>query len=537
MMPPSTKRAPPAVTISPIVRVVTGATALPSTKVPPKRAAATSRATTGALAGGHTDRMISLSRASRTSVSTSSRPSATARRRVASPRPADAQITREPPARAAAATELPISPGCRIPIVVTAASLARSSLRRASRTAKHRARPLRRLHEAARQQQHDGHEERAEDQQANVDPVQREVLFEDDVEHGPEHRPLERAHAADERHQQRVERPLRTERVRRVVADVVVGEESARQSGQRRRQRERRQLQRERADAGRLRRLLVLADRAHAEAEARGRERGHRDDRHGREAERQVVALREPVARDGGRGQRGDLRQHVADGGPQYFAEGQGADGEVGAAQPECRHADHQREEHGRGRARRHGQQHRDAVRPQRARDQRAEAEERGVAEIHLSGVAGDDVPRLREYDRQQDQEHEVQNVVARRREGQQREQRERGEDGGGPAALVAARRHRPKSPRGRTVSTTTKITSPTISRYGPPNVAALAASARPSTRPPTKVPIIEPSPARTTTINALSVHSSPMDGLTEYATVTSVPAAPASAVPSAKAR
>src|SRR5438552_3763204 len=417
MMPPSTKRAPPAVMISPTARVVAGAMALPSTNVPPKRVAATSRATSGALAGGHTDRMISLSRASRTSVPTSSSPSASARLRVASPRPADAQTTREPPARAAAATELPISPGCRIPIVVTAASLARSSLRRASRTAKHRARPLRRLHEAARQQQHDGHEERAEDQQVNVDPVQREVLLEDDVEHGPEHRPLERAHAADERHQQRVERPLRTERVRRVVADVVVGEESARQSGQRRRQRERRQLQRERADAGRLRRLLVLADRAHAEAKARGRERGHRDDRHGREAERQVVALREPVARDGGRGQR------------------------------------------------------------------------------------------------------------------------ERGEDGGGPAALVAARRHRPKSPRGRTVSTTTKITSPTISRYGPPNVAALAASARPSTRPPTKVPIIEPSPARTTTINALSVHSSPMDGLTEYATVTSVPAAPASAVPSAKAR
>src|SRR5207237_1247310 len=127
------------------------------------------------------------------------------RRRVASRRPADAQLTREPPARAAAATELPISPGCRIPIVVTAASLAHSSLRRAARTAKHGARPLRRLHEAARQQQHDGHEERAEDQQVNVDPVQREVLLEDDVEHGPEHRPLERAHAADARHQQRVE--------------------------------------------------------------------------------------------------------------------------------------------------------------------------------------------------------------------------------------------------------------------------------------------------------------------------------------------
>src|SRR2546427_9399735 len=182
MIPPSTTRAPPAVTISPIARVVAGATALPSRKVRPKRAAATSRATSGALAGGHTDRMISLSRASRTSVSTSSRPSAAARRRVASPRPADAQITREPPARAAAATELPISPGCRIPIVVTAASLARSSLRRPSRTPKHGTRPPRRPHEAPREQQHDAHEERAEDQQVDVDPAQREIFLEHDIE-------------------------------------------------------------------------------------------------------------------------------------------------------------------------------------------------------------------------------------------------------------------------------------------------------------------------------------------------------------------
>jgi hypothetical protein len=124
MMPPSMNRAPPAATISPTVRVVAGAIALPSTNVPPKRVLATSRATSGALAGGHTDRMISLSRASRVSVPTSSRPSASARLRVADPRPADAQITRAPPARAAAPTALPISPGCRIPIVVTLASLA-----------------------------------------------------------------------------------------------------------------------------------------------------------------------------------------------------------------------------------------------------------------------------------------------------------------------------------------------------------------------------------------------------------------------------
>src|SRR5438105_13615703 len=177
MIPPSTNRAPPAATISPTVRVVAGAIALPSTNVPPKRVPATSRATSGALAGGQTDRMISLSRARRASVPTSSSPSASARLRVAAPRPADAQMTRAPPARAAAPTALPISPGFRIPIVVTLASLARFSLRRASSAAKQGARPLRRLHEATGQQQHDGDEERAEDQQVNVDPAQREVLI------------------------------------------------------------------------------------------------------------------------------------------------------------------------------------------------------------------------------------------------------------------------------------------------------------------------------------------------------------------------
>jgi hypothetical protein len=127
MMPPSTKRAPPALTISATARVVAGAMALASTNVPPNLIAAISRATSGAFAGGHTDRTISLSRASRVSVTTSSSPSASARLRVAGPRPVDAQITRAPPARAAAPTTLPISPGCKMPIVVTVPSLAAPS--------------------------------------------------------------------------------------------------------------------------------------------------------------------------------------------------------------------------------------------------------------------------------------------------------------------------------------------------------------------------------------------------------------------------
>src|SRR5919201_3454795 len=268
MIPPSTKRAPPAATISPTSRVVAGAIALPSTNVPPNRVPATSRATSGAFAGGQTDRMISLSRASRVSVPTSSSPSASARVRVADPRPADAQITRAPAARAAAPTALPISPGCRIPIVVTPAS-SRCSLRRPARTAKQAARPLGRLHETAGQQQHDGDEERAENQQVNVDPAEREVFLQRDVQHRAEHGALQRADAADEGHQQRVERPLRPEWMRRVIADVIEREQPAGQARERGRQRERQELQRQRADSGGLRGRLVLADRAHAEPHAR----------------------------------------------------------------------------------------------------------------------------------------------------------------------------------------------------------------------------------------------------------------------------
>jgi hypothetical protein len=53
------------------------------------------------------------------------------------------------------------------------------------------------------------------------------------------------------------------------------------------------------------------------------------------------------------------------------------------------------------------------AADPQRARDERAEPEERRVAQIHLSGVSGDDVPALGQRDEQQHEEDEVQHVVA----------------------------------------------------------------------------------------------------------------------------
>src|SRR5207249_7464162 len=102
------------------------------------------------------------------------------------------------------------------------------------------------------------------------------VFLEEDVEDRAQHGAMDRADAADERNEQGVEGPGRAEGVRRVVADVVVGEEPTGEPRERRRERERQELEPERADAARLGRLLVLADRPHAEPETRAAQR--RDD-------------------------------------------------------------------------------------------------------------------------------------------------------------------------------------------------------------------------------------------------------------------
>src|SRR2546427_10705020 len=145
-----------------------------------------------------------------------------------------------------------------------------AGLARAPRT---RAGARHRLAEAARQAQDDRDEQRAGDQQVEVDPSDREELLKEDVEDRAEQGAMDRPGAADERDEEGVEGPGRAEGVRRIVADMVVGEESAGEPGERRRERERQELEPERADAARLGRLLVLADRAHAEPETRAAER------------------------------------------------------------------------------------------------------------------------------------------------------------------------------------------------------------------------------------------------------------------------
>src|SRR3989442_797908 len=281
------------------------------------------------------------------------------------------------------------------------------------RTPGERAQPRRRLHEPARQEQNDRDEQRAEVQQVEVNQGNRRLFLGEDVEDRAQHRAVDRAEAADERDEEGVEGPVRPEGVRRVVADVVIGEEPARESGERRREHQGQELEPERADAAGLGRLFVLADRLHAESRPRALEGRHDADGRRRQRDREIQAVA-------------------------------------------------QEERAGRSRRRRRAFGQSDVVTPD-------------------------------------DERH--------RRKGGQRRHAERE-----PPATA----HRAKSPRGRATSTARKMTRPTTSRYGPPNANALAASARPRTRPPTKVPSIEPSPARTTTMSAFSVHSSPMDGLIE---------------------
>src|SRR2546427_9242957 len=85
--------------------------------MPEKACAATTRARSTAAWGGQTERTTWLAATTAASPFMSSSPAAAARSRVWGLRPSEAQSTRRPLARAEAPTMLPMSPGCRRPIV------------------------------------------------------------------------------------------------------------------------------------------------------------------------------------------------------------------------------------------------------------------------------------------------------------------------------------------------------------------------------------------------------------------------------------
>src|SRR4051812_10998104 len=115
MMPPSMKTIPVFDTASAIFIVRCGAMALASTNNPRKPACTTSFATSSAAWGGHTLITIAHLAHNSASVATSVKPNLPARSRVAALLPCEVQYTSQPLFFADAATDIPISPGCRIP--------------------------------------------------------------------------------------------------------------------------------------------------------------------------------------------------------------------------------------------------------------------------------------------------------------------------------------------------------------------------------------------------------------------------------------
>src|SRR5512141_1674347 len=82
-------------------------------------------------------------------------------------------------------------------------------------------------YQPARKDEHDQNEQNAKDDLMDLDEGHGQLLAHQDEEDRAKHRPADGAEAADESDQQRVERPLRSERCRRIVADLLEGKQSA----------------------------------------------------------------------------------------------------------------------------------------------------------------------------------------------------------------------------------------------------------------------------------------------------------------------
>src|SRR5216684_458583 len=63
-----------------------------------------------------------------------------------------------------------------------------------------------------------------------------------------------------------------------------------------------------------------------------------------------------------------------------------------------------------------------------------------GVPQAHLPNVAGEDIPAFRQRDREQDEEDEVEDVVARDGQRQERQRSEGEENAGAPGELASIR-------------------------------------------------------------------------------------------------
>ena len=264
-------------------------------------------------------------------------------------------------------------------------------------------------------------------------------------QHRADQRPEPGGGAADHRHRDRVHGVFQRKRRRRLQVADVIGKRRAGHAHQRARQRRRDEFEAQRRHAGGLRRELVVADGGEAVAELGVLDGARDDDRDEREREHhqeqildvgqvQQLLLRRPDHIGAARA--ADIIP-VHDERLEHHRHRQRRDGEEGAAQPQ-REVAHAEPDQPRHRGADHDQ-HRDRQLIELVEEHGgigAEREERRGAEIHVAGVAAENVPGGGEHDELQHRVAGEEDVVVadrarrRRRRGRRRRCRARMKSG-----------------------------------------------------------------------------------------------------------
>ena len=296
-------------------------------------------------------------------------------------------------------------------------------------------------------------------------------------------RPQRRSRAAEEGHDDRLDREVHVEHGRRVDKREPIGVDAPRDPEEEGAGRVGQDLVRQRSDAEDLGGVLVLPDRRDRVARPRAGEDVSRGHGQGQRREGPVVERREiPGDREVHPGPAaGDLevgRELLED-----DHEPEAGDREVMPAQ-----AEEHRSHRGRGGDRQEspGRERRGerevGVEHQDPRRIRADADEGGRAEVRISGVPADEVPPRGEQPEHEDPGDDPDIVGAGEgRDGQRGGERGRGEDRAGGAGTVRPltphprnRRARPNSPAGRTSRTRMSTLKATmLSKFGPSHQAA----------------------------------------------------------------
>src|SRR5439155_9662903 len=213
--------------------------------------------------------------------------------------------------------------------------------------------------------------------------------------------------------------------------------------------------------------------------------------------------------------------------------EGERGDREEEPAQAERETADRESEQAGGQRARHdHHEQWRLQRLVEKNRGVRAGREERRRAEVHVAGVAAQDVPCRREDDELQHRVRRGEEVIVGNEPARGNDREGDRERGGGEGAVA----HRPSNPDGLKASAARSSPNDTAGAHDGPKNVDVNDSASPSTNAPSSVPQIEPMPPSTETANTKPMYSRPRAGCTGWMTIRNAPATPAVAIESANA-